>query len=82
VIATGETHTVEEFCALAFEAAGLDHREFVEVSDQHKRPAEVDLLSGDASKARAVLHWEPSIAFPELVRRMVEADLALARQSV
>jgi GDPmannose 4,6-dehydratase len=81
VIATGETHTVEEFCALAFEALGLDHREFVEVSDRHKRPAEVDLLSGDASKARRALGWEPSVAFPELVRKMVEADLALARQN-
>jgi GDPmannose 4,6-dehydratase len=81
VVATGETHSVEEFCALAFEAAGLDHRKHVEVSDAHKRPAEVDLLVGDASKARQELGWAPTVDFPGLVRRMVEADLALPRQN-
>jgi len=79
VIATGETHTVEEFCALAFDAAGLDHRLFVEVSDQHRRPAEVDALIGDATKARRDLGWAPTVDFPGLVKRMVEADLAMAQ---
>ena len=77
VVATGETHSVREFCETAFAVAGLDWREHVIVDPAHYRPAEVDLLVGDASRARAELGWEPTVGFRELVRLMVEADLAL-----
>jgi GDPmannose 4,6-dehydratase len=76
VVATGEAHSVEEFAALAFTAAGLDWREHVVLDPQLKRPAEVDLLLGDASKALRVLGWSRKVRFPELVRMMVDADLA------
>ncbi len=78
VIATGETHSVREFCRLAFAEVDLDYRDYVVVDSQYYRPAEVDLLVGDASKARRMLNWEPSYTFPELVREMVRNDLALA----
>jgi GDPmannose 4,6-dehydratase len=77
VVATGETHSVREFCELAFRHAGLDYREWVVQDERFMRPAEVDLLVGDASRARAVLGWKPKVAFPELVAMMVDADLAL-----
>ena len=76
VIATGETHTVREFCERAFGKVGLDYREYVKVDDQFYRPAEVDLLKGDATRARRVLGWEPRHTFAELVNEMVDADLA------
>jgi GDPmannose 4,6-dehydratase len=75
VVATGETHTVREFCERAFGEVGLDYREFVKVDEQFYRPAEVDLLMGDATKARRVLGWEPKHTFAELVNEMVKADL-------
>jgi GDPmannose 4,6-dehydratase len=75
VIATGEDHSVEEFAALAFQHVGLDWREFVRVDPALFRPAEVDHLIGDASKARQRLGWEPTVRFRELVAMMVEADL-------
>ena len=75
VVATGETHSVREFCELAFARVGLDYREFVTADEQFYRPAEVDLLTGDASKARAALGWSPRYAFQELVEEMVDADL-------
>lgn len=75
VIATGEAHTVREFCQLAFEAAGLEWQKYVDVDPRYFRPAEVDLLLGDAAKARAVLGWKPRVTFPQLVRMMVAADL-------
>jgi GDPmannose 4,6-dehydratase len=77
VIATGETHSVREFCETAFAHLGLDYRDHV-VSDDARflRPAEVDLLIGDASKARAVLGWTPKVSFGELVTMMVDSDLA------
>lgn len=82
VIGTGETHSVREFCQLAFEHVGLDYREFVVQDERFYRPAEVDLLVADASKARTQLGWEPSVTFPELVRMMVDADLErLSRHS-
>lgn len=81
VVATGETHTVRRFCELAFSAAGLDYGKHVIVSPQFYRPAEVDLLCGDASKAREVLGWAPSCSFEELVREMVTSDLALVGES-
>jgi GDPmannose 4,6-dehydratase len=76
VVAMGETHTVREFCELAFGRAGLDYREYVKIDEKFYRPAEVDLLQGDASKARQVLGWEPRHTFQQLVDEMVDADLA------
>ncbi|MEB3329582.1 MAG: GDP-mannose 4,6-dehydratase [Candidatus Sericytochromatia bacterium] len=76
VIATGETHSVQTFCELAFGHVGLDWREFVRQDPRFMRPAEVDLLVGDASRARTVLGWEPQVRLPELVAMMVDADLA------
>lgn len=78
VIGTGETHTVEEFVTLAFEAVGLEWRQHVEVDSRYFRPSEVDVLCGDASKAKEKLGWEPATSFPELVRIMIESDAALA----
>ena len=76
VISTGRTHYVREFVRIAFEAAGLGNYEpFVKVDPRFIRPAEVDLLIGDPSKARNQLNWEPKVTFEELVQRMVEADL-------
>ncbi|HET7286438.1 MAG TPA: GDP-mannose 4,6-dehydratase [Pyrinomonadaceae bacterium] len=76
VIATGETHSVREFLDEAFGRLDLDWKQFVEIDPRYFRPAEVDLLVGDASKARRKLGWEPKITFKELVRTMVDADLA------
>lgn len=75
VLATGETHTVEEFVAAAFKAADLNWREYVVIDPAFVRPAEVDLLLGDASKAKSKLGWEPEVKFDELVALMIEADL-------
>jgi GDPmannose 4,6-dehydratase len=74
VIATGETHSVREFCEEAFGHVGLDWKQYVEHDKHYERPAEVDLLIGDASKAKRVLGWEPKIRFKELVHIMVDAD--------
>jgi len=93
VLATGETHTVREFCEKAFEVAGIrlvwqgqavnekgvdaaTGRTLVEIDPRYFRPTEVDLLLGDPSKARSVLGWTPTVGFDELVRIMVEYDLA------
>jgi GDPmannose 4,6-dehydratase len=76
VIATGETHSVREFLEEAFGHLDLDWKQSVEIDPRYFRPAEVDLLIGDASKARRKLGWEPKITFKELVRTMVDADLA------
>ncbi len=82
VIATGETHSVQELCELAFARAGLTWREHVVVDPAFVRPAEVDLLQGDASKAKRVLGWQPRVSFRQLVEMMVDADLArIAGQS-
>ena len=78
VIATGETHTVREFCELAFGKVGLDYREYVKQDEQFYRPAEVDRLMGNAAKARRVLGWEQGHTFQQLVDEMVESDLASA----
>jgi len=77
VIATGETHSVREMCEAAFDYTGLDWQKYVVQDERFMRPAEVDYLVGDATKARKVLGWEPTVSFPELVRIMVDADLAL-----
>jgi GDPmannose 4,6-dehydratase len=78
VIATGETRSVREFCEEAFACASLDWKDFVKVDPKYFRPAEVDLLLGDATKARRELGWTPRVTFRELVRLMVEADLESA----
>jgi GDPmannose 4,6-dehydratase len=78
VVATGETHSVREFCELAFAEVGLDYREYVKVDERFQRPAEVDLLIGDSSKARAALGWSPRYSFTELVKEMVRSDLEAA----
>jgi len=75
VIATGETHSVREFLEEAFSYAGLGWKEFVKVDPKYFRPAEVDLLLGDASKARKALGWQPRVTFKALVRLMVDADM-------
>ena len=76
VVSTGETHSVREFCELAFSEVGLDYREFVRADPAVYRPAEVDLLIGDSSKARSVLNWRPTVDFKGLVREMVQSDVA------
>ncbi len=76
VVATGETWSVRQLCDLAFQAVGLDYREFVKHDAKFDRPAEVDLLVGDPTKAREKLGWEPSVRFHQLVEMMVSADLA------
>lgn len=76
VVATGETHSVRELCQVAFDCVGLNWEDYVIVDEKFYRPAEVDLLIGDPSKAHAKLGWEPSVTFQELVELMVEADLA------
>jgi GDPmannose 4,6-dehydratase len=80
VVATNETHSVREFCAEAFALLGLDWERYVRHDARYERPAEVDLLIGDAGKARERLGWEPRVRFKELVRLMVEADLELAKR--
>jgi GDPmannose 4,6-dehydratase len=78
VIATGETHSVEEFLKLAAKHAGVELEGRVEIDPRYFRPTEVDLLIGNAEKARRVLGWKPKVGFEELVKRMVESDLELA----
>ena len=82
VLATGETHSVREFVEKAFEHAGLDWKKHVEIDPRYFRPAEVDLLLGDATKAHQHLGWKPRVGFSELVRMMVDADLALVHAHV
>jgi len=81
VVATGETHSVREFCQVAFDYVGLDWEKHVVVDPKFHRPAEVDLLVGDPSKAGRILHWEPTVTFQQLVRIMVDADLAALQQT-
>jgi len=77
VLATNETHTVREFCEAAFGHVGLDWKEFVKHDPRYERPAEVDLLIGNAAKAKNLLGWEAKTRFDELVRLMIDADMAL-----
>ena len=78
VVASGESHSVREFCELSFAEVGLDYRDYVIQDEKFYRPAEVEHLIGDSSKAREVLGWEPQYTFPELVKEMVHRDLELA----
>ena len=80
VIATGQTHSVREFVEEVFSLLGLDWQKHVEIDPRYIRPTEVDLLLGDSSKAKKDLGWKPKVAFKELVRIMVEADLELAKR--
>jgi GDPmannose 4,6-dehydratase len=76
VVATGETYSIKEFAAAAFDYAGLGpYEQYVEIDERHMRPAEVDHLIGDASKAKRVIGWEPKVRFDELVAIMVDSDL-------
>jgi GDPmannose 4,6-dehydratase len=79
VISTDETHSVREFCELAFSHVGLDYEQYVVQDERFFRPAEVDLLVGDSSNARSMLGWKPKVTFPQLVEMMVDADLALLK---
>ncbi len=80
VVGTGETHSVQELCEVAFSYVGLDWRDYVVQDPRYIRPAEVDLLVADPSKARRVLGWEPTVTFEQLVHMMVDADLQLLKQ--
>jgi GDPmannose 4,6-dehydratase len=77
VIATGVTHSVQEFVEIAFDHVGLDWKKYVVVDPKFIRPAEVDFLQGNAQKAKQELGWEPTVSFEELVKMMVDADLEL-----
>jgi GDPmannose 4,6-dehydratase len=77
VLATGETHSVRELLDLAFSHVDLDWKRYVEIDRRYFRPAEVEILQGDASKARAKLGWKPKLGFRELIQMMVEADVDL-----
>lgn len=79
VIATNETHTVQEFVELAFARADLDWKKYVKIDEKFMRPAEVDLLIGDPAKAKNVLKWEPKTSFKELVHMMVDSDIELIK---
>jgi GDPmannose 4,6-dehydratase len=80
VVATGETHSVREFLEKAFSHVGLEWQQHVEYDPRYNRPTEVDVLLGDATKARTALGWTPTVTFDELVRMMVDSDLALAER--
>jgi GDPmannose 4,6-dehydratase len=77
VVATGETHSVREFVESAFDSAGLDWKQYVEIDPRYLRPTEVDILQGDASKAERMFGWRPKVKFHELVKVMVDADIKL-----
>jgi GDPmannose 4,6-dehydratase len=81
VVASGESHTVREFCERAFAEVDLDYRDYVKVDERFYRPAEVDVLVGDAAKARRVLGWEPGYTFQEMVSEMVQSDLEQLRRA-
>jgi GDPmannose 4,6-dehydratase len=80
VVATGETYSVRDFCEKAFSQTGLDYKEFVDIDPTYYRPTEVDILLGDASKAKAKLGWVPKTDLDGLVKLMVQADLELAER--
>jgi GDPmannose 4,6-dehydratase len=82
VVATGETHSVRDFCDLAFGHVGLDYADHVVMDERFMRPAEVDLLVGDPAKAARTLGWKPQVGFPDLVTGMVDADLDLVRRQI
>ncbi|MGH3225097.1 MAG: GDP-mannose 4,6-dehydratase [Streptosporangiaceae bacterium] len=75
VVATGQDHSVREFCETAFSHVGIDYSDYVKADPQFLRPADIDLLVGDARKASMTLGWQPTISFTEMVREMVENDM-------
>lgn len=77
VVATGETHTVREFCEIAFKRVGLNYKDYVKINPKFYRPSEVDILLGDSSETKKLLNWEPKISFEELVHMMVDSDLGI-----
>lgn len=77
VLSTGETHSVREFCDVAFKTVGLNYQDYVEIDPQFYRPAEVEVLIGDSSLIKRDLGWQPEVTFQELVQRMVQSDLRL-----
>ena len=77
VVGTGETHSVREFCEIAFNRAGLDYKKYVKTDEKYYRPAEVHLLLADNSKAKKILKWEPKVKFKELVEMMVDHDIKI-----
>jgi len=80
VVSTGETHSVRELCEVAFSHVGLNYEDYVVIDEKFQRPAEVDLLIGDPSKAHVKLGWKPSVSFTELIHMMVDADLAAIQE--
>jgi GDPmannose 4,6-dehydratase len=82
VIATGETHSVQEFCEEAFSRVGLDWKQYVELDKRYLRPAEVDILIGDPSKAKKILNWQPRTRFKDLVQLMVDADVKILQDKL
>lgn len=80
VIATGETHSVEEFCNLVFKKLGLNPKDHIVIDEKYFRPAEVDLLLGDPSKAKAALGWQPKVSFEGLVDMMIREDMEIAKK--
>ena len=82
VIATGVDRTIREFCEVAFGCVDLDWEQYVRVDERFLRPAEVEVLRGDPSKAKRVLGWEPEVTFQEMVRLMVERDIDLVSRDV
>ena len=81
VVATGRTHSIRRLCEVAFGCLDLDYQRYIYVNPGDLRPADVDLLIGDATKARKVLGWQPSVTFEEMIERMVQADLAALKKS-
>ncbi|MBX6343106.1 MAG: GDP-mannose 4,6-dehydratase, partial [Thermomicrobiaceae bacterium] len=79
VVATGRTHSVQRLCEIAFGSVGLNWQDYVVVDERYFRPAEVDLLVGDATKARTVLGWQPTVSFEEMVELMVDADIRMLK---
>ncbi len=82
VVATGESHSVREFCESAFAEVGLDYQKFVVRDERYYRPAEIDQLVGDATKARTILGWQPEYSFAELISEMVHSDLQASTRSI
>lgn len=81
VVASGESHSVREFCELAFAEAELDWTDYVKIDERFRRPAEVQQLIGDATKARNVLGWRARYSFEELVKEMVQSDLKALKET-
>jgi len=80
VIGTGETHSVREFAEIAFSHVGLDYKKYVETKQDFFRPAEVDLLVADITKAKKTLGWKPKVNFVDLIKMMVDSDLELQKR--